>query len=159
MRDALPESHRPTFAGLVFFPFDPDARVRVMVEPLSPPQPLRMATSDGQVRDAVRMGRVRLRLPGGQAHLTLFQLDPGNLSGAGELFLPFRDAGAGSDTYAAGRYVAVRPLSGGVVEIDFNRAYNPDCAYGIAASCPIAPEENTLPFLVRAGERLPQPAG
>ena len=159
VRHALSEQSRPAFAGLAFFPYDPSARVRVMVEPVTPPQHLRLAASDGRVRDALRVGRVRPRLPGGQAALAVFQLDPGSTSGDRELFLPFRDAGAGSDTYAAGRYVAVRPLPGGVVEIDFNRAYNPDCAYGIAASCPVAPDENTLPFPVRAGERLPPPAG
>ena len=42
-----------------------------------------------------------------------------------------------------------------MLAIDFNRAYNPDCAYGIAGECPIAPEENTVPLAVRAGEMVP----
>lgn len=123
-----------------------------MLEPGQRPGRLTLATSDGRARPASRVGTLRFVVPGGEGVLSVFRLDD---VPEARLFLPFRDAAAGAETYGAGRYVEVRPLPGGLVEVDFNRAYNPDCAYGIAASCPLAPAENTLPFPVRAGEMAP----
>jgi uncharacterized protein len=153
---ALAEAGKPATGALRFYSFDPDYRVRTMVEPVTPPEPLRLPTSSGEIRPAHRIGRVRLRLPGGDAALSLFVLDDLQGSLPDHLFLPFRDAGAGVETYGAGRYVEIARQPGGVVEIDFNRAYNPDCAYGITAQCPITPAENTLPFAVEAGEMMPE---
>ncbi len=155
VRQALAEAGKPAAGALHFYPFDPDYRLRSIVEPVSPPEPLRLPTSSGEIRPAHRIGRIRLRLPNGDATLALFVLDDLQATAPDHLFLPFRDAGAGRETYGAGRYVEIVRQSGGVVEIDFNRAYNPDCAYGITAQCPITPVENTLPFAVEAGEMMP----
>lgn len=151
---ALADARKPA-ATLRYYPFDPDYRVRAMIEAVTPAEPLRLPTSSGEIRPAHRIGRVRLRLPGGDATLALFVLDDLQASLPDHLFLPFRDAGAGTETYGAGRYVEIVRQPGGVVEIDFNRAYNPDCAYGITAQCPITPEENTLQIAVEAGEMMP----
>jgi uncharacterized protein (DUF1684 family) len=153
VREALPVLERTTFAGLRFYAYDPDVRFRVMLERVDAPRQLRLAASDGSVRPAHRVGRVRLDFPGGVGTLNVYGLD--DVGDPSNLFLPFRDAGAGSATYGGGRYVDVERLPGGVLEIDFNRAYNPDCAYGVTAQCPIAPEENALPFKVEAGEMMP----
>jgi hypothetical protein len=150
---ALAQAGKPAVA-LRFYPYDPAYRFRTIIETVTPPQPLRLPTSSGAVRPAHRIGRVRLRLPGGEATLALFALDDLRESLPDHLFLPFRDAGAGKQTYGAGRYVEVERLPGGVVEIDLNRAYNPDCAYDLAAQCPITPDENTLPFAVAVGEMV-----
>jgi len=155
VRAALPAGARAGFHGLGFFPWDPEMRFDVALEPIVPPEPLQIAASDGRQRPAHRVGRLRLRFPGGVATLAVYQLDDMRQSYPDNLFLPFRDAGAGSDTYGAGRYVDVERLAGGLVRVDFNRAYNPDCAYGIAGQCPITPAENTLAFAVRAGETMP----
>ena len=69
-------------------------------------------------------------------------------------FLPFVDALAGTETYGAGRYLDPEPLGGGRVLLDFNRAYNPYCAYNEQWSCPITPRENRLAVPIRAGEKL-----
>jgi uncharacterized protein len=155
IREALSAEHKPGIAGLRFFPYDPAAKVKVMLEPVTPPEPFTIAASDGRDRPALRVGRVSVRLPGGSATLALYQLADIRDEYPDHLFLPFRDAGAGKDTYGSGRYVEVERLASGVVEIDFNRAYNPDCAYGLTGRCPITPAENTLPFAVRAGEMIP----
>ncbi len=155
VRAALPPAAAATFRGLRYFPYDPACRFRAMVEPIDPPEAFRIAASSGEPRPAHRVGRVRLAFPGGTAVLTVYQLDDIRDREPDLLFLPFRDAGAGRDTYGAGRYVDIGRLPGGVVEIDFNRAYNPDCAYGIAGECPITPPENTVPFAIRAGEKIP----
>jgi hypothetical protein len=155
VRGMLAPDARASFGGLRFYPFDERVRFRVLPTPVSPPEALRLPASDGSIRPARRVARVHLAFPGGAARLTLFQLDDLAATYPDLLFLPFRDAGAGRETYGAGRYVEVERLPGGVVEIDFNRAYNPDCAYGVTAQCPITPEENTLAFAVEAGEMLP----
>ena len=155
VRAELPPAEAAQFKGLRFYPFDPAFRFRAMLEPVVPPEPLRMAASDGKARQAHRVGRVRLRFPAGEAVLSVYQLDDVRARYPDALFLPFRDAGAGTETYGAGRYVEIERLPGGVVGLDFNRAYNPDCAYGISAQCPITPQENTVPFAVRAGEMMP----
>jgi uncharacterized protein (DUF1684 family) len=155
VREALAAAGKPATVTLDYFPFDPDYRLRAIIVPMATPQPLRLATSSGVVRPAHRVGRVTLRLPNGEATLALYVLDDLQASLPDHLFLPFRDAGAGKETYGAGRYVEIVRQAGGVVEIDFNRAYNPDCAYGITAQCPITPEENNVPFAVEAGERIP----
>jgi len=81
---------------------------------------------------------------------------------AGGLFLPFRDATNGRETYPAGRYLLDAAKSadlGGDLErqsliLDFNFAYQPSCAFDPKWACPLAPPENRLDIEVRAGERI-----
>ncbi|MDB5204988.1 MAG: hypothetical protein JWR72_63 [Flavisolibacter sp.] len=72
------------------------------------------------------------------------------------LFLPFTDATTGTETYSSGRYLDLTTddIKGNKVVLDFNKAYNPYCAYvtGIY-NCPIPPKENTLPVAIKAGEK------
>jgi hypothetical protein len=70
------------------------------------------------------------------------------------LFVPFRDKTSGSETYGAGRYLDIPENEVGVYELDFNRAYNPLCAYNANYVCPMAPRENWLDIKIEAGERL-----
>ena len=70
-----------------------------------------------------------------------------------DLFLPFRDATSGNETYGAGRYLEPEELSTGEIVVDFNLAYNPFCAYSENYSCPLPPFENHLKVPIRAGEK------
>ena len=73
-----------------------------------------------------------------------------------EYFVMFRDRTSSDSTYPAGRFLYVaRPDAQGRVMIDFNRAYNPPCAFTAFATCPLPPRQNWLPFAVPAGERKP----
>ncbi|HQT94768.1 MAG: hypothetical protein B7Z68_10035 [Acidobacteria bacterium 21-70-11] len=155
VKAALPAAAVAEFKGLRFYPFSPAYRFQAMIEPVVPPEPLTIAASNGEQRPAHRVGRVRLRFPNGEAVLSIYQLDDMRASYPDHLFLPFRDAGAGKQTYGAGRYLDLERLPGGVVSLDFNRAYNPDCAYGITGRCPITPPENTVKFAIEAGEMMP----
>jgi uncharacterized protein (DUF1684 family) len=155
VREELPPAARAHFKGLRFYAWDPELRFRTVMAPLNPPEPVQIAAANGAPRPAHRVGRLRLHLPGGKVELAVYQLDDLSNAYPDALFLPFRDAGAARDTYGAGRYIDLKRLAGGVVEVDFNRAYNPDCAYGISARCPITPAENTLSVPVRAGEMMP----
>ena len=72
------------------------------------------------------------------------------------LFIPFTDATSGEETYESGRYIdlEIKDIAGDKVSIDFNKAYNPYCAYGRGKfNCPIPPAENRLPVAIRAGEK------
>jgi uncharacterized protein (DUF1684 family) len=79
----------------------------------------------------------------------------------GGVFLPFKDATSGRETYGGGRYLLdtiksadLGTTADGAVILDFNFAYNPSCAYSDRWTCPLAPAANQLPAAVRAGERM-----
>jgi uncharacterized protein (DUF1684 family) len=74
-------------------------------------------------------------------------------SKAGELFIIFRDTTAGRTTYGAGRYLYAPVDADGRVLLDFNKAYNPPCAFTAYATCSLPPAQNVLPVAVEAGER------
>jgi uncharacterized protein len=107
-----------------------------------------------------RAGMLSFELEGVTCRLTVLSL----IAYGGGLFLPFKDATSGPDTYGGGRYLfdtakgtdglvlGVTPGSAEVI-IDFNFAYNPSCAYSPRWACPLAPPENTLPVAVTAGEK------
>src|SRR5205823_5509099 len=80
-------------------------------------------------------------------------LEPG--AGEAEVSVFFRDATTGHDSYPVGRYVEAEPFGPDRYALDFNRAYNPTCAFSPLYNCPIPPRENVLPIAVRAGERDP----
>ena len=69
------------------------------------------------------------------------------------LSILFTDRTTGKETYGAGRYLDLEPPQDGLYTVDFNRAYNPFCAYTGVYNCPIPPPENHLPVAIRAGEK------
>ena len=69
------------------------------------------------------------------------------------MFVPFRDGTSGRETYGPGRYLTLELNESDEYELDFNRAFNPYCAYTDAFECGFAPAENDLPVPVRAGEK------
>jgi uncharacterized protein (DUF1684 family) len=103
-----------------------------------------------------RVGTARFELGGESLALSLFWVE----GYGGGVFLSFRDATSGKETYGAGRYLldtvkgADLGLEDGRLVLDFNLAYQPSCSYDPAWACPLAPPENRLPVAVRAGERL-----
>ena len=93
-----------------------------------------------------RAGTVNFSVDGADATLLAFHQGDA-------LFIPFRDATSGKDTYGAGRYVEAEALGGGRYLLDFNHAYNPYCAYNDDWRCPLPPAENWLKVAIRAGEK------
>ncbi|MGA1391560.1 MAG: DUF1684 domain-containing protein [Phycisphaerales bacterium] len=77
-------------------------------------------------------------------------------AGEGRLFVVFGDETNGRETYGGGRFLEVPAPIDGRTTIDFNRAYNPPCAFTAFATCPMPPAGNRLPVRVEAGERRPQ---
>jgi uncharacterized protein (DUF1684 family) len=73
--------------------------------------------------------------------------------GEKEVFFIFRDRTSGRETYGAGRFLKADTPHDGTITLDFNRAYNPPCAFTAFATCPLPPAENWLPFAIPAGEK------
>jgi uncharacterized protein (DUF1684 family) len=96
---------------------------------------------------------VRFEIDGEHAELVLLTRQDEQ-----RFFLPFRDATSGRESYGPGRYLDVEPGRDGRVQVDFNLAYNPYCAYNDAFSCPLPPPDNWLRVPIRAGEAAYTPA-
>jgi uncharacterized protein (DUF1684 family) len=138
----------PSWKGLQFYPV---AARYVLEGPLiraEKPTPLVIRATKDDLRKATEIGYFWIDLGAGPEKLPVY-----NMQDDSELFCPFLDETSGVETYPAGRYLPLEALGEGRYRIDFNRAYNPYCAYGGNWSCPITPEKNRLKVAVRAGER------
>jgi uncharacterized protein (DUF1684 family) len=150
----LDDEQRDNFQGLNYYDDDENYIFEVDVEHFAEDEPLiEMATNTGEKRHYRRWGHFTFEVGGEEAALTVYSDPHGH-----ELFLPFRDATSGPETYGAGRYMdnhrpGLRQLPNGKLEVDFNHAYNPYCAYSAAYSCPLPPAENWLTVPIRAGEK------
>jgi uncharacterized protein (DUF1684 family) len=145
---------RESFDGLDYWA--PDSRYYFAgdLHRYAEPQRFTMMTTAGKERPCERYGWIRFRLGGTPYTLQVYRLLDQRVTGTEALFLPFRDATSGSETYPAGRYVDLQGAFGGPYVLDFNTAYNPSCAYGDPQrfACPSTPRENHLPVRIEAGE-------
>lgn len=160
-QSAIEPDERASFEGLSYFEPDPAYRVRARFE-AGPGDELVIDTggSDGVIRYR-RAAKLVFELAGSSCSLTVLSLQ----QYAGGLFVPFKDATSGHETYGGGRYLfdTAKNTDGLALEvavgspevtIDFNFAYNPSCVYSPRWACPLAPPENTLGVAIRAGERM-----
>jgi uncharacterized protein (DUF1684 family) len=137
---------RREFRGIETFPFDPAWRVEARWEAFREPRPVEVVDVTGSVATLLVPGRALFTV-GGQKLL----LEP---TADGErLAFVFRDATAGVETYGAGRFLSGEAPRDGRLLLDFNRAFNPPCAFTPFATCPLPRPENVLPVRVTAGER------
>jgi uncharacterized protein (DUF1684 family) len=141
----LTVAQRTRFGGLRYFPEDAAYRFTITVDPDRAGHEEDVEMSDGSTSRLRRAGTVRFDVGGQRVGLVAYEQGD-------ELFIPFRDATSGKETYGAGRYVEAEPLDGGRFVLDFNRAYNPYCAYNEVWRCPLPPTENWLAVPIRAGE-------
>ena len=138
-----------TFNGLSYYEPNPDYIVEAEVVPFPGDEPTTiMETSTGDRREYRRLAELRFKIEGQPVALTVYS-DPAGQ----ELFLPFKDQTNGDETYGAGRYLYADAAVDGKVTIDFNRAYNPPCAFTAFATCPLPPRQNWLKLAVEAGEK------
>lgn len=120
--------------------------------------PVQLPVSGGGLMTFRRFGTVIVPFPAGSRRLEIYWME----GYAGGLFLPFRDATNGAETYGAGRYLLDGAKSAdlggdpaaGTLILDFNFAFQPSCAFDPKWACPLAPPANRLDLPVRAGERL-----
>ncbi|MCW5517585.1 DUF1684 domain-containing protein [Muriicola sp. Z0-33] len=149
----LPDKYRKNFKGLDFFP--PDTNFRVKANLLRTPEaiPFMMPTTTDRKSEEVLYGIASFLLQGKRYELEIYQnLELMTEEGYEDyLFLPFLDTTNGEDTYSGGRYIDLAIPGGDDIVIDFNKAYNPYCAYNKKYSCPIVPKVNELNTAVVAG--------
>jgi uncharacterized protein (DUF1684 family) len=153
----IPEAARRDFRGLAYWRHAPELAFRARLErdPASPSSDL-PRSGDGAAMPFVRIGWVRFVAEGAPCRLAVYWLN----DYAGGIFIPFRDATSGRETYGGGRYLwdsakgADLGVDGDHLVIDFNYAYHPSCVYDPRWSCPLSPEENRLEVSIAAGERL-----
>jgi uncharacterized protein len=147
VKDAKSEA-LASFHGLHDFPIDPAWRVEARFEPYEPPKPVSVPNVLGDVSEIPSPGAVVFERDG-----KTWRLDALPGSPEGEMFLIFGDATNGRETYGAGRFLVTGPVQDGKVVVDFNKAYNPPCAYSAYATCPLPPKQNEIALAVTAGEK------
>jgi uncharacterized protein (DUF1684 family) len=153
----LPAKARKKFKGHDFYPIDEQFKVTATLNRMVTPVMIQMKTSTTRIPTFEKYGVATFEIDGVQYNLTIY-LDRG-LQEKEEykdyLFLPFTDLTNGIETYSGGRYIDMRiPPSGDTIVIDFNKAYNPYCAYSPLYSCPVPPSENNLNVAIAAGVKL-----
>lgn len=147
------------FKGVDFYPIDLAYRVHATLEKMDSSQFFGMKTTTTRLPNYRVYGIVTFSLQGETFHLPVYQSQ--DLMQTDKyrdlLFFPFTDQTNGDETYGGGRYIDLYiPKDGNVLTIDFNKAYNPNCAYSHHYSCPLVPDQNYMDIEVRAGVRLKQ---
>lgn len=154
----LGENDFESFNGLNYYP--DDASFSVKAELLRAPgeKAYWLPTSNGGTKKFVKYGILKFQLGGKAQSLTVYDMDQAAKEKYPEyadlLFIPFKDATNKTETYGGGRYIDIKRPDGKEVILNFNLAYNPNCAYGGDKwSCPIPPKENFLKVEIKAGEK------
>ncbi len=149
----IPSEDRARFKGLDYFPADHAYRFELDLHDYKEKEALRMIYTKGQERDFLRWGEFRFKVGDQEQTLQVYKAAPEE----GRLFIPFRDATSGKETYGAGRYLDLESDTNQTPQgkwiLDFNRAYNPWCVYSKDYTCPLVPSENWLEVPIRAGEK------
>jgi uncharacterized protein len=139
---------RKNFHGIDRYSVDTSWRVEARFEKYDPPKSIQVPNILGWIDDTPSPGAVVFERDG-KTH----RLDVVGGTAEEELFLVFGDETNGGETYGAGRFLATDPPKDGKVWLDFNKSYNPPCAFTAFATCPLPPKQNRLALRVVAGEK------
>lgn len=148
VKDSASDARRH-FTGIDEYPIDANYRVVARFEPYATPKKIPIANIIGTTTDEVAPGRLHFSLEGKE-----YSVEPILEQGETDLFVIFRDQTSGKTTYPAGRFLYAKPAGpDGTTILDFNKAYNPPCAFTQFATCPLPPRQNWLPVKIEAGEK------
>nr|WP_239014454.1 DUF1684 domain-containing protein [Archangium violaceum] len=139
---------RKQFHGIPTWPVSTAWRIEGRFEPAATPRKLAVPTVLGTVEEETSPGTIVFTVNGQE-----YRLDPVQSPGSNQLFIIFADLTNRSESYGAGRFLYADPPKDGKVVLDFNRAYNPPCAFSPYATCPLPPPQNRLKLRVEAGEK------
>jgi uncharacterized protein (DUF1684 family) len=147
------ERRRLLGKGLSYYPPDPDLVFDLPLHEHEEKKEIKVETTKGGVQEFIRWGEFRFDVDNEQYLIQAYKSDPKEE----RLWIPFRDKTSGKETYGAGRYIDLEPeihlTAEGKWILDFNKAYNPWCAYSEEYICPFIPPENWLETPIRAGEK------
>jgi len=149
----IPLEERRNFKGLDYYPPDISNRFELELHQHSDKQAVQIEDTGGNMRDMIRWGEFHFRIGDSECTLQTYKSD----AHEERLFIPFKDATSGKETYGAGRYIDLDYQRDHTPEgkwvLDLNKAYNPWCAYSVNYVCPFVPIENWLKVPVYAGEK------
>ena len=144
--------------NLHFYEADSAYKILADVETLKNEKVFKMSTFDGSSSDYYKYAHVNFVLNSKKIQMTLYKSVSLSTNPVykDHLFLPFTDKTNNKETYGGGRYIDLdaKEIVDNHIEIDFNKAYNPYCAYSDGYRCPVPPEDNNLQLAVKAGEKL-----
>jgi len=146
-------NNKESFTGLKYYDPDPVFRISASLSPIRNKKVVILPTNDELESRYLEYAYADFAIDGIKCRLLILEvLDQGPAKGT--LFLAFADETSARETYGAGRYVDINKVPGSSsLLIDFNKAYNPYCAYSDSYSCPLPPRENVLNVAIRAGEK------
>jgi uncharacterized protein (DUF1684 family) len=136
---------RRDFTGLHWFPVDPAWRIQAKFVPYNPPKMIPIVSIIGDTDQETCPGYATFHIAGKE-----YRLEP--VAEGQVLFFIFRDLTSTKETYPSGRFLYADAPRNGIVTLDFNKAYNPPCAFTPYATCPLPPPQNRLPLRIPVGE-------
>ena len=142
---------RVPFHPLRYFPIDPGLRLTTRLERVPVPQETYLRTNRDNQSVMRYLGDLVFALRGRSLRLRVYHAGEGVGT---SVFVPFRDATSGRESYGPGRYLTLELTESDEYDLDFNRAFNPYCAYTDDFECSFPPAENDLPLPIRAGEKV-----
>lgn len=142
------EKEKSTFVGFDYYKTNEALNITAELTPFEQKDTLIMKTSTGKDRPFLKVGKLNFDIKGKQ-QLVLYK----SIGDNSHYFLPFTDETSGNDSYGGGRYLdlEVGTMKNNLLPIDFNKAYNPYCAYVDGYSCPIPPAENHINVRIEGG--------
>lgn len=147
----IKDSEAPTrtgFKGISYFDIDPSWRIDARFESYPEPRTIEIATVVGTIEEYPNPGRIVFERDGKTHSIEALVED-----GEEQYFLIIADRSSGKETYGMARYLYAGPPVNGHIVVDFNKAYNPPCAFTAYATCPMPPDGNRLDLYVSAGEK------
>lgn len=147
------KSNPEGYKGLSYYP--PDAKYRIIADltPIETQEIVTLTTNTGEEQQYQQYAFAEFDLDGLHHRLLILEV-MGSGPLRGKLFFAFGDETSAVDTYGAGRYLDLEKVPGSsTITLDFNKAYNPYCAYISNYSCPLPPAQNLLKIPIKAGEK------
>lgn len=158
IKDSRSPLKKDDLQNLHFYDADSTYRFSAEIKLLKNEKVFKMPTFNGSSSDYYRYAHVNFSLNGKTIQMTLYRSVSlaSNPVYKDHLFLPFTDETNNKETYGGGRYIDLdaKEIRDNRIEIDFNKAYNPYCAYSDGYRCPVPPEENDLQLAIKVGEKL-----
>ncbi|MEX0966013.1 MAG: DUF1684 domain-containing protein [Bacteroidia bacterium] len=152
----LKEEQQQEFESLDFYPVNLNYRVVAKIARVEKQKIFKMKTTTDREPEYVKFAEASFTLMGKECKINIYQ----NVAlreqekYRNSLFLPFTDLTNGEETYGGGRYIDLEIPEGEEIIIDFNKAYNPYCAYNSRYSCPVPPKENFINMKISAGVKM-----
>lgn len=143
---------KESFDGLQYYPADTRYKITATLVPIQNRKSVMLTANDGSTQQYMEYAFAEFDLDGYHNRLLILEvIGPGPTRG--KLFLAFGDATSAVETYGSGRYLDVAKVPGAsTITLDFNKAYNPYCAYVDKYTCPFPPADNLLKVSIKAGE-------